>query len=175
MLLGSPVDVTEFTVSSNYRDISNYTDNGLLVVASAMTELRSVMGFDQFRFYCRKVTPGRTFHVMTNKDAKGEAVVRYFTDSPDSPATACNSFTALPDDTSNLSGKCRHWGHTTSNRWGADSLTGEKRMYSGLVIRPYNAVVKILYNGDPKGQLCDQSRSTNAAPMVGDEWKFFVR
>ena len=167
--------MSKFTVSSNYRDISNYTDNAVLVLASALTELRMVMGFDQFRFYCRKVTPGRTFHVMTKKDAKGEAVVKYFTDSPNSPAAACNSFTALPDDSSVLSGKCSSWGYTISNKWGSTVTKGESRMYARWVVWPFNKVVKLMVNGDPWGHFCDETKNERAGPVAGDEWKIFVR
>ena len=174
LLLNSSSNVHQYTATSDYHHIANYTDNGILITAPALSELRRDMGFHQFRFYCHKKSVGRVFHIMTKNDSKGEAVVKYYTDRT-TPATACNSFTRLPDDRSVLSSKCSSWGYTTPNKWGFSTSTGATRMYARLVVVPFKNLVKVVKSGDPSGHFCDDTKANRGALSKGDEWKIFVR
>ena len=48
----------------------------MLLTKSAMKELRKHLNFTQIRFHCKKIG-GRTFHITTAANSKGEAAVKY--------------------------------------------------------------------------------------------------
>ena len=156
--------------TTDYRiQLSNYSSNLHLLVTDGLKNLRSDMGFQQFRFYCRKATPGRVFHIMTKNTSLGEAVVQYFTGNTNVPPQACDSFTALPDDNSTLSGKCMEWGYPTKNTWGKNATTPQNiKLYKKLVLWRTESAVAM----GPSDYFCDDLTKNGTD---GDTWEFFVR
>ena len=127
------------------------------------------MGFQQFRFYCRKATPGRVFHIMTKNTSLGEAVVQYFTGNTNVPPQACDSFTALPDDNSTLSGKCMEWGYPTMNTWGKNATTRQNiKLYKKFVLWRTKSAVSM----SRSDYFCDDLTKNGTD---GDTWEFYVR
>ena len=120
--------------ADNYTYISEQIENRV-VLGTALLRLKQELGFDQLRFYCRKKSVARTFHIMTKRDALGLAAFRYLIVNPSPPARACGSFTALPDDTSVLSKNCGKWGYAANRggyeaNWiGHSGYTGSHRLY----------------------------------------------
>ena len=97
-------------MSDSYKTIlPMYGSNNKYLLRNGFSQLKQDMGFIQIRFFCFKKLRGRVFHIMTNNDAKGADVVKYFTTSGTMPA-ACDSFTRLPDDNSTLAVSCHRWG-----------------------------------------------------------------
>ncbi|XP_031570575.1 uncharacterized protein LOC116304918 [Actinia tenebrosa] len=129
-LTGPPT--SGFTLYTNYRKISNL---GIyeFVTQPGLLQLKQDMGFTQLRYYCRKASVGRVFHIMTAKNDSGYDVVRYMIEDASSPATACNSFIRLPDDQSLLAANCAKWGFqnggTNTGTWGHSSYPGTWRPY----------------------------------------------
>ena len=157
--------------TADYRiQLSKYSSNLHLLVTEGLKNLTSDMGFQQFRFYCRKATPGRVFHIATKATSLGEAVVKYFTGNTSVPPQACESFTALPDDNSTLSGKCREWGYPTKNTWGKNATSPENiKMYVRLVLwKTERHAVAMGYSD----YFCDDLTKDGSD---GDKWEFYVR
>ena len=156
--------------TTDYRiQLSNYRSNLHLLVTEGLKNLRSDIGFQQFRFYCRKATPGRVFHITTKITSLGEAVVQYFTGNTSVPPQACDSFTALPDDNSTLSGECMKWGYPTKNTWGKNATTPQNiKLYKKLVLWRTESAVAM----GPSDYFCDDLTKNGTD---GDTWEFFVR
>lgn len=98
-----------FILENNWQAISNYTTGQIALTASALGDLKKKIPFNQLRFHCFKKIPGRTFHVVTMKNTRGDDVVKYFTAQTDSFPKSCGSFYSLPDDNSMLSKSCWRW------------------------------------------------------------------
>ena len=162
--------------TTDYRiQLSNYNSNLHLLVTEGLKNLRSDIGFQQFRFYCRKATPGRVFHITTKITSLGEAVVQYFTGNTSVLPQACDSFTALPDDNSTLSGECMEWGYPTKNTWGKNAC-GENsttlqniKMYKRLVLWKSKKHAVAMGHSD---YFCDDLTKEGSD---GDKWEFYVR
>ena len=54
----------------------------MVLTKSAMKELRNHLHFTRIRFRCKK-RGGRTFHITTTANGKGEAAVKYFSGETD--------------------------------------------------------------------------------------------
>ncbi|XP_031564447.1 uncharacterized protein LOC116299869 [Actinia tenebrosa] len=160
-----------FAVYTNYRQISNLSTYEF-VSQPALLQLKQEMGFKQLRYYCRKASVGRVFHIMTAKNDSGYDVVRYMIVNASSPATACNSFIRLADDQSMLAANCAKWGFqnegTNYDTWGHSSFTGPWRPYKYVAFWSGTHVNSFI-DGDEK---CDDNVSGGQA---GDTWKMFVR
>ena len=63
----------------------------MVLTKSAMKELRNHLHFNGIRFHCKK-RGGRTFHITTAANSKGEAVVKYFSGETDVMPASCGSF-----------------------------------------------------------------------------------
>lgn len=172
---GEEIQTTDYRIQ-----LSNYSSNLHLLVTEGLKNLRSDIGFQQFRFYCRKATPGRVFHITTKTTSIGEAVVQYFTGNTSVPPQACDSFTALPDDNSTLSGECMKWGHPTKNTWGKNAwgknAWGENattpeniKMYKRLVLWKSEKHAVAMGHSD---YFCDDLTKDGSD---GDTWEFYVR
>lgn len=162
--IGEEIQTTDYRIQ-----LSNYSSNLHLLVTDGLKNLRSDMGFQQFRFYCRKATPGRVFHITTKTTSLGEAVVQYFTGNTSVPPQACDSFTALPDDNSTLSGECKEWGYPTKNTWGKNATTSHNiKMYKRLVLWRTQSAVAM----GRSYCFCDDLTKNGTD---GDTWEFYVR
>jgi hypothetical protein len=60
---------------SGYRKITNLGKYKYLDQPSLLA-LKQDMGFTQMRYFCRKASVGRVFHIMTAKNESGFDVVR---------------------------------------------------------------------------------------------------
>ena len=157
--------------------ISEQVENRI-VDNDGLVKLKQDMGFDQLRFYCRKKSVGRTFHIMTNNDTLGRNAVRSMIETFLPRAQSCGSFTALPDDTSVLSQNCAKWGYYSGYRkdkWGSNypGSSRKDRLYvrSAFIHEPgkhhffcCKPVAKQYY--------CDDRSSTVSA---GDKFEIYVR
>lgn len=157
----------------DYREqLMNYDSNDHVFVMTGFLSLRTNMGFEQMRFYCHKKIPGTVFHVATNKNPLGEAVLQYFTGITTTPPQACGSFSTFPDDNSTLSRKCAEWGRTSYNNiWGLNSTYPTHMSKRLCVWYPIggNARMVAMCGND---YFCED-KIRQGSP--GDEWKVYVR
>ena len=144
--------------------------------ANCLTKLKQDMGFDQLRFYCRKKSVGRTFHIMTKNNTLGHNVVRSMIEKFFPQAQACYSYTIMPDDTSILSRNCLKWGYKNRfrvNRWGSNNrkLFGQKRLFARSALAEINKK-KHFISYSPTQYYCDDFSSSVSA---GDKFELYVR
>ena len=71
VVLHSSTRPSQVPVKTSYRGISG---KQMFLTTSAMKELRKHLPFTQLRFHCKKQKLGRTFHITTTANSKGEAV-----------------------------------------------------------------------------------------------------
>ena len=157
--------------SNSYKEIlPNYNSNNQYLLRDGFNQLNIDMGFTQIRFYCFKKERGRVFHIMTNTNASGANVVKYFTNSETQPE-ACGSFTRLSGDNSTLAINCANWGHPTANRWASGFWIGDKRLYSRPIFWLYDHYFTLSFANRFS---CDD-KLNDLAMSVGDTWQIFVR
>lgn len=169
LVLSSSTHPSRLPVKNSYRGISS---KQVFLTTTAMKELRKVLPFTQIRFLCKKKRPGRTFHITTAANSKGEAVVQYFSGATDAFPASCGSFVTMNNDNSRLARLCNKWGNERGSyyvaKWGHDGMDRESRLYN-LV-----AFVRASYHWMNVGGSCecdDYSRSVSS----GDFWKVYVR
>ena len=157
--------------SNSYRTIlPNFNSNKQFLLRNGFSQLKQDTGFTQIRFYCFKKTTGRVFHIMTNNDAKGSAVLTFFTSS-DNQAEACGSFTRLADDNSTLAARCDNWGYPSYNTWGHRSHLNDLRLFDKPVV--WRNTIRVLFAGDAADEYhCDGGADSLS---LGDTWQVFVR
>ena len=167
IVLQSSTRPSQLPVKTSYRGISN---RQMLLTKSAMKELRKYLPFTQLRFHCKK-RGGRTFHITTAKNSKGEAVVQYFSGQTDVMPASCGSFVIMRNDNSKLARRCKKWGYEKGSydvgKWGHER--DQNRLYD------HPAFVKSTYHWllRPGGRFeCDDYL---AGVSSGDFWKVFVR
>ena len=141
----------------------------MLLTKSAMKELRKHLRFTQIRFHCKK-RGGRTFHITTAVNRKGEAAVKYFSGETDVKPASCGSFVIMSNDNSWLSRTCKDWGYEKGSpkvgKWGGQT---EDRLYNhaAFVWCSYHWLLR------PSGRWeCDDF---NVGVSPSDYWKIFVR
>jgi len=158
----------QFSVKTTYRGISS---KQMFLHTDAMKELRSLISFTQLRFHCNKQR-GRTIHVITATNSKGEAAVKYFSGQTDVQPASCGSFIRMKDDNSRLSTVCAQWGWEKGvyhvGKWG-HGVKGDR-------LNNHPAFVKSSYHyylmpGGSRWE-CDDYI---AGVSTGDFWKAFVR
>ena len=162
------LSLLQFSEESSYHEISKCHDKSLLLTTDAMKELRTHLSFTQLRFHCSK-KKGRTLHLTTAANSRGEAVVQYFSGQTDARPGACGSFVRMKDDNSKIAADCNQWGN---KQWG----------YSDKGVKRYRVVAYISgkYYWYLLGSLweCDDYNSNNAeffGLSTGDFWRIFVR
>ncbi|XP_031560802.1 uncharacterized protein LOC116296840 [Actinia tenebrosa] len=172
-------NVTFLSSSSNaiqalrdYRKITSLTLYQF-IDQHALLNLKNDMGYTQIRYFCRKVSERRTFHVMTAKNDLGFDVVRYMVINASPFPTVCNSFVRLPDDNSILAVNCDKWGYgkngaRMTNKWGRYPYNGDWRMYKSPVTWTGVRLVSFI-----QGEYKCEDYNTHA--QAGDVWKMFVR
>ena len=175
-MLTSSTPVRDIIIVSDYRMISEQVENRIFD-ANCLTKLKQDMGFDQLRFYCRKKSVGRTFHIMTKNNTLGQNVVRSMIKKFFPLAHACGSYTVMPDDTSILSQNCLKWGYRQPrfnvNRWGSNAPNkhGKTRLFQKSAFAKINKTMhSISYLS--KQYYCDDSSSSVSA---GDKFELYVR
>ena len=80
-----------------------------------MKELRKHLHFTRIRFHCKK-RGGRTFHITTAANSKGEAAVKYFSGETDVIPASYSSFLIMCNDNSLLSRTCKDWGYEKGSK-----------------------------------------------------------
>jgi hypothetical protein len=163
---------------TNYRQISNYSQNNLRIDVPGIKKLRKDMGFSQLRYFCHKKSVGRTFHIITTKNNKGENVVNYFTVDHLNQRNACESYFRGPGDTSVLASNCAKWGNDGINveigKWGYYQHNGTFRIYNDPVY--WNGTnEKYFVNFVPERLCCDENINNLKQLSSGDSWKLYVR
>ena len=117
---------TQLPVKTSYRGVSS---KEMLLTKSAMKELRKHLHFTQIRFHCKK-RGGRTFHITTAVNRKGEAAVKYLSGETDVMPASCGSFVIMSNDNSRLARACKDWGSQKGSvkvgKWGGG---GDHRLY----------------------------------------------
>lgn len=163
--------VSSSTVEKTYRGISNYSNNRMAIIKSAMKQLSTHLSFTQMRFYCNK-QKGRTFHVITVANSTGKAVVQYFSGQTVVLPTSCGSFQRMNDDNSKLAVTCDRWGDV--GKWGHQGKNGEGIMYNHAAYVP-NKYHWMIGSGN---WLCDDGgykRNDTFPSKEGDFWKIYIR
>lgn len=157
-----------FALEKNWKSISNYTTGKIVLTADALGDLMRKMPFQQVRFHCFKKNPGRTFHVVTNKNTLGRNVVKYFTAQTDVVPKSCHSFHPMFDDNSELSPNCSKWKKGSAN-WSRANDRRDTRLIDHIA---YIYGTSHWYIQGLKRWECDDN-ARNFSP--GDFWKIFVR
>ena len=143
----------------------------MLLTKTAMRELRKYLPFTRLRFHCRKQRPGRTFHITTAANSKGEAAVQYLSGQTDVQPASCGSYVIMNNDNSRLAKVCKKWGRENGSyyvgKWGHER--NEDRPYTLVAFEraAYHWVAGT--NGEYQ---CDDY---NNEVSSGDFWKVFVR
>ncbi|XP_048586769.1 uncharacterized protein LOC116620385 [Nematostella vectensis] len=126
----------------DYRfiDRKHYETGMYLVARRALVELRSLIGFTQLRWRCRKQSVGRTIDTTTTNDSAGAiTVLTHFLENVSQPH-ACGSYVRLPYDDSILTQNCTEWGEQTGT-WGHRNINRDFAIFhSGAHIRRKNAL-----------------------------------
>ena len=157
--------------------ISEQVENRI-VLNMGLQKLKQDMGFDQLRFYCRKKSVGRSFHIMTNNDTLGRNAVRSIIEKYLPQAKACGSFTVLPDDTSVLPQNCAKWGFTSGkgymvDKWGSSyGKPRDDRLYDKIAFMKDPPNTHNICYLPTKGYNCDDNSPTVSA---GDKFEIYVR
>lgn len=163
------------TREKDYRTITNYGSGLVRIDVPAILQLKQLIRFTQMRYFCRKGSTGRTFHIMTKNDPFGEKAVRYLTEDPYVQPRACGSFVTLPDDNSFLAANCAKWGNdgkgSECDKWGFHRNKGTFRVYND----PIFWEGKHYINLKTSVLACDDSHSNPAPLSRGDTWQLFVR
>ena len=144
-----------------------------------MKELRTYLNFTQVRFHCRK-KGGRTFHIATALNSKGEAAVQYFSGQTDVMPVSCGSYLRMNDDNSHLARACNRWGMENNvyfvGKWGHQRVLyihqlglPENRLFDhpAFVYGQYHWVHYLANRWE-----CDD---LHVGVSSGDFWKVFVR
>ena len=104
-------------------DLSSFkADKKYGMTTSALMTLRTIIGYTQFRFKCKKQTGSKRLHIKTKDDTNGYRVVDCI-NACNLPS--CNTFKRLADDNSQLSQRCHDWNWYNSNHgpnWLLDHL-----------------------------------------------------
>ena len=162
----------QLSVETSYRGIGNCHNNKTFLTKSAMEELRTHLPFTQLRFFCSKQHHGRTFHVTTEANSTGEAVVKYFSGQTEVQPDACGSFVRMDNDDSLLAGLCHKWGKEGGlfevGKWGHNR--DQKRLYDHAAF-VWGSYHWLLFE-DASRLECDDWR---VGVSSGDFWKVFVR
>ena len=158
---------TQLPVKTSYRGVSS---KEMLLTKSAMKELRKHLHFTQIRFHCKK-GGGRTFHITTAANSKGEAAVKYLSGETDVMPASCGSFVIMNNDNSRLSRACKEWGYEKGSskigKWGAEHDQNRLYDHTAFVSGAYHWLL------EPSGRWeCDDY---NVGVSRGDFWKLFVR
>ena len=158
---------TQLPVKTSYRGVSSKEK---LLTKSAMKELRKHLHFTQIRFHCKK-RGGRTFHITTAANSKGEAAVKYLSGETDAMPASCGSFVIMSNDNSRLSRACKDWGYEKGSskigKWGAERDQNRLYDHTAFVWAAYHWLLV------PSGRWeCDDY---NVGVSRGDFWKIFVR
>ncbi|KAL9978841.1 hypothetical protein ACROYT_G016413 [Oculina patagonica] len=162
--------------SYGFKGLSNYRDHRQELSSTDLLQIRNKISFNQLRFYCQKKKVGTVFHIMTNINPLGEAVVRRFID--DNLALtrpqACDLYTVLPDDNSTMSKDCSKWGwngNHADEKWAIYSATGSHRIQQAVNRREdYHRFFSV-----PRQRDCDDWGSGEDSLSAGDTWGIFVR
>jgi len=161
--------------AKNFRMITNYSSGIIRIDVPAILQLKRLVKFTQIRYFCRKESTGRTFHIMTKNDPNGERAVHYLTEDPSIQPRACGSFVTLADDNSFLAANCNKWGNNRNgsgcDRWGSYKNKGIFRVYND----PIFWEGKYHINLKTSILACDDSYSKPAPLSRGDKWQLLVR
>ncbi|XP_078364678.1 uncharacterized protein LOC144649082 [Oculina patagonica] len=165
----------EAVYSNSYKEfLPNYNSNNQYLLRNGFNQLQIDMGFTQIRFYCFKKERGRVLHIMTNRNASGANVVKFFTDSDTMPE-ACGSFTSFPNDNSTLANNCGNWGYQATNRWGHQSRRTDTRLYQTPFLWVYKHYFALISTGVSPGVLYCDDDLNELGLSLGDVWQIFVR
>ena len=142
----------------------------MVLTKSAMKELRKHLHFTQIRFHCKK-GGGRTFHITTAANSKGEAAVKYLSGETDVMPASCGSFVIMSNDNSRLARVCKDWGYQRGSykvgKWGHERDQNRLYDHPAFVMGAYHWFLQ------PSGRWdCDDY---GVGVSRGDFWKVFVR
>lgn len=166
-------NVNSFTQTYGYSKMFEYK-NYQLINLRTIYQLRQDISFKQLRFYCHKKRVGRTLHIMTRLNAKGEMVVRYFSNSTDRPVS-CGSFVNLPDDTSIVSQHCKSWSVHGDGNWGSEKYNGNWRIQNEPIYVDVGSKHTMQIVPKSFRSYCDDHWDDNVQHSAGDSWFIFVR
>ena len=165
--------VNSFTKTYGYSKMFEYK-NYHLINLGTIYQLRQEISFKQLRFYCHKKRVGRTLHIMTRLNVKGEMVVRYFSNSTDRPVS-CGSFVSLPDDTSIVSQHCNIWSVQGDGNWGSNRYNGNWRIQNEPIYVDVGSKHTMQIVPKSSRSYCDDHWADNVQHSAGDSWFIFVR
>ena len=157
-------------ISDDFNDLHKMSFENIFMSDDALKQLRKITKCSQLQIFCSKPS-GTIFHIVTNNNSSGFAVVDYMLKEVDQLPTACGSFTALEDDNSHLSKHCESWGKNKEfddpgNHWSYKDIT--HRLINHLTYIYNLAHVQFTTNRKE----CDDY-TKNGQPI--GNWKYLVR
>ena len=158
---------TQLSVKTSSRGVSS---KEMVLTKSAMKELRNHLHFNGIRFHCKK-RGGRTFHITTAANSKGEAAVKYFSGETDVMPASYGSFVIMSNDNSRLARTCKDWGYQRGSykvgKWGHERDQDRSYDHAAFVYTSYHWLLT------PSGRWqCDDY---NVRVSPGDFWHVVVR
>ena len=169
-----------YSLATNYREISEFSNNNLAISSTVLGNLRKKMNFTQLRFLCRKKNPGRTFHIVTKRNTLGKLAVKFFTAVTTVIPKACGSFSSMGDDNSIMAKNCAKWGYEDGkyqvDKWSSGKVPVINRLVNFVSFIKGKARWLISNKGNWD---CDDNQYNKSAVQdaisAGDFWKIYVR
>ncbi len=158
-----------------WKSLTGFDASGNYMILPTALRNSSILSSDpQFRFKCKLARRKNTLHLMTARNSRGRAVVRWLTANSKARPDACKSYTRLPDDSSYLSRHCRAWGGQTG-KWGIDGTSENSRFTDHLAYIYGTAHWNIFNNRNKPYRFECESQLQSRVIGKGDVWEIFVR
>ena len=92
----------ESVMSSNFSDLHKAESQNFLLNGRKFSDLKSLIGFTEYRVYCTKQYHGRTNNAkFTSTNPNGIQLFNYITQATSpAPSNLCNALVYMPDDNS---------------------------------------------------------------------------
>ena len=88
-------------MSSKFSDLHLAATKNFLLDGNTFSNLKSLIGFTEYRVYCHKPYHGRTNHAkFSNSNANSLPLFNYATTRSLAPSNLCNALVYMPDDNS---------------------------------------------------------------------------
>ena len=88
-------------MSSKFSDLHLAATKNFLLNGNTFSNLKSLIGFTEYRVFCHKPYHGRTNHAkFSNSNANSLPLFNYATTGTPAPSNLCNALVYMPDDNS---------------------------------------------------------------------------
>ena len=90
-------------ISTKFSDLRKAESQNFLLDGNKFSDLKSLIGFNEYRVFCTKPYHNRTNHAkFSNLDPNSLPLFNYATGEGSRPSNLCNSLVFMPDDNSRI-------------------------------------------------------------------------